>query len=193
MHGHGLNDGVGDGGNAPKAGVRGGRKSTDSNRSSVGSSSKQINAGGGGNRGHERSSSLGQSGMAPAAAAAAAAVTAAATAAAGGRGGGHIRTESGSALMVRREDCMAVEKGVWDAGGHGHGRLPSLDSLTGGLRNLHGSGGGGRNGKGGGQGVGTEVGGMRERQAQPPFFVSAATPKKACRRGACFVLTTGRL
>ncbi|CAN0180960.1 unnamed protein product, partial [Ectocarpus sp. 6 AP-2014] len=162
VHGHGLNDGVGgglgDGGNVPKAGVRGGRKSTDSNRSSVGSSSKQVNAsGGGGNRGHERSSSLGQSGMAPAAAAAAAAVTAAATAAAGGRGGGHIRTESGSALMGRREDCMAVEKGVWDAGGHGHGRLPSLDLVTGGLRNLHGSGGGGRNGNGGGQGVGTEM------------------------------------
>ncbi|CAM9584181.1 unnamed protein product, partial [Ectocarpus sp. 12 AP-2014] len=76
----------------------------------------------------------------------------------GGRGGGHSRTESGWALVGRREDCMAVEKGVWDAGGRGHGRLPSLDMVTGGLRNLHGSGGGGgRNGNSGGQGVGTEM------------------------------------
>lgn len=208
VHGHGLNDGVGggvgDGGNGSK-GVRGGRKSTDSNRSSVGSS-KQISApGGGGNsRGHERSSSLGQSGMAPAAAAAAAAVTAAATAAAGGRGGGggHIRTESGSALMGRREDCMAMEKGVWDGGGHG--RLPSLDSVTGGLRNLHGSGGGRRNGNVGGQGVGTEVSGMREGETSRRV-VSVATPGPVQVEGVLpsqirqypealrTVLTTGRL
>lgn len=160
VHGHGLTDsasapgagaGEGSGGSttASKAAPRGGRK-PDPARQHAGIPT------GSGVPGHERSLSLGQSGMTPgaAAAAAAAAVTAAAS---GVRGGGHNRTGSGPALMGPRgmEGMgMGMEKAEWDGG---QGPLPSLDSVTGGLRTLH----GGMHGNGGGgQGGGAEV---RER------------------------------
>lgn len=127
----------GSGGKAGKAGKTG---------KAAGKAAGGAERGGGGGGGHERSSSLGQhgllAGMTPAAAAAAAAVTAVA---AGGRGGGHDRTGSGQLLMGQRGDGMTVEKQEW-IDGPGRGSLPSLDSVTGGLRNLP----GGRQGGAGG-------------------------------------------
>lgn len=157
VHGHGLNDAVGGDMSAavlstPARPAPRGRK-PDGVRPNASPPPGAMSAGGGG---HERSSSLGRqgrSGMLPgaAAAAAAAAVTAAAT---GVNGGGHVRSGSQQGLMAQRGlggqgvDAMKIETD-WDAA---RGPLPSLHSVTGGLRNLH----GGRHGSGG-QGGGAEV------------------------------------
>lgn len=110
----------------------------------------------------ERSSSVGRLGgrpgmaMGPAAAAAAAAAIVTAASAGGSmsggvgpngmHAGGHARSGSGGAAMMggggRPGDSLAMDTD-WDVG---HGPLPSLDLVTGGLRNLH----GGRHGGGGG-------------------------------------------
>ena len=195
MHGHGLNDGAmgaaGDAGGASGSAKTTARRKSEAGRSNgngSGSGGKGGGGGGvGGGGGHERSASLGQSGllagMTPAAAAAAAAVTAAA-AAGGGRGGaGHNRTGSGPMLMGQRGggDGMSVDKQEWDSGGRGP--LPSLDSVTGGLRNLQ----GGRHGSGGGQGGGTEVRyqrrlALRVRWPVSPGFVGTVAGS-VCHRG----------
>ena len=98
--------------------------------------------------------------MGPAAAAAAAAAIVTAASAGGGmsggvgpngmNAGGHARSGSGGGALMggqRPGDSLAMDTD-WDVG---HGPLPSLDLVTGGLRNLH----GGRHG--GGQGGAAEV------------------------------------
>lgn len=183
MHGHGLNDGIlgvpvgmgdviNDGASsASKVTPRGGGGSSGGRRSDSGRSSASLAAAGvgfdvDGMGGRERSSSL--SGMNPGSASSSASSAAAAAAAAGLRGGGeHSRAGAGGAFLGQMGDGMNVEDGDWNGG---QGPLPSLDMVTGGLRNLH----GGRHGNGGGRGAGAEV-----REAEKNSCCTAAVRLRA--------------